>query len=78
MGEYEHGAKGLCQERAFVSGVQAANALARGGSLGVQNTRVQPVIPVREDEPQVIAGRAAVKQLNALAKPLGLDKWLVR
>ena len=78
MGEYEHGAKGLCQERAFVSGVQAANALARSGSLGVQNTRVQPVIPVREDEPQVIAGRAAVKQLNALAKPLGLDKWLVR
>ena len=78
MGEYEHRAKGLCQERAFVSGVQAANALARGGSLGVQNTRVQPVIPVREDEPQVIAGRAAVKQLNALAKPLGLDKWLVR
>ena len=78
MGEYEHGAKGLCQERAFVSGVQAANALARGGSLGVQNTRVQPVIPVREDEPQVIAGRAAVKQLNALAKPLGLDKLLVR
>ena len=78
MGEYEHGAKGLCQERAFVSGVQAANALARGGSLGVQNTRVQPVIPVRDDEPQVVAGRAAVKQLNALAKPLGLDKWLVR
>jgi len=78
MGEREHGAKGLCQERAFVSGVQAANALARSGSLGVQNTRVQPVIPVHDDEPQVVAGRAAVKQLNALAKPLGLDRLLVR
>ena len=37
MGEYEHGAKGLCQERAYVSGIQAANALARNGALGVQH-----------------------------------------
>ena len=49
MGEYEHGAKGLCQERAYVSGIQAANALARNGALGVQHTRVRPVIPVRDD-----------------------------
>jgi hypothetical protein len=27
LGEKEHGAKGLCQERAFVSGLEAANAL---------------------------------------------------
>ena len=33
MGDREHGAKGLCQERAWVSGVEAANALARSGVL---------------------------------------------
>ena len=33
MGSREHGAKGLCQERAFVSGIEAANALARSGVL---------------------------------------------
>ena len=79
MGEYEHGAKGLCQERAYVSGIQAANALARNGALGVQHTRVRPVIPVRDDEPQVVAGRAINKQIyDSLLKTLGLDKLLVR
>jgi hypothetical protein len=34
MGAREHGAKGLCQERAYVSGIEAANALARNGLLG--------------------------------------------
>ena len=33
MGTKEHGAKGLCQERAFVSGIEAANVLARSGVL---------------------------------------------
>ena len=33
MGTREHGAKGLCQERAFVSGIEAANVLARSGVL---------------------------------------------
>lgn len=34
MGKFEHGSKGLCQERAYVSGIEAANALARiGGYL---------------------------------------------
>jgi len=79
MGDYEHGAKGLCQERAYVSGVQAANALARGGALGVEHTRIRPVIPVRDDEPQVVAGRAVNKQfMERIAKPLGLDRLLVR
>ena len=34
MGDREHGAKGLCQERAYVSGIQAANALSASGVLG--------------------------------------------
>ena len=78
MGEYEHGAKGLCQERAYVSGVQAANALARSGALGPAHNRIRPVIPVREDEPQVVAGRAVNKRIMDAVKPFGLDRWLVR
>jgi hypothetical protein len=55
MGEREHGAKGLCQERAFVSGLQAANALAESGELGqfIQRKAEHPVIPIRADETQV-------------------------
>lgn len=33
MGDREHGSKGLCQERAFVSGFEAANSLIRRGEL---------------------------------------------
>jgi len=78
MGEREHGAKGLCQERAYVTGLEAANALARSGSLGKIHSKIHPVIPIREDEPQVKLGQ----QLNAAAmsffKPLGLDSPWVR
>jgi hypothetical protein len=54
MGEYEHGAKGLCQERAYVSGIQAANVLAKQGALGgdKRNSKAN-VIPIRDDELQV-------------------------
>jgi len=53
MGEREHGAKGLCQERAYVSGIEAANSLLKStGSNGAN----QDVIPVREDEAQFKAG----------------------
>jgi uncharacterized protein with NAD-binding domain and iron-sulfur cluster len=31
LGDREHGAKGLCQERAYVTGLEAANALLRDG-----------------------------------------------
>ena len=33
MGDREHGSKGLCQERAYVSGFEAANSLIRRGEL---------------------------------------------
>ncbi|QDZ23312.1 FAD/NAD(P)-binding domain-containing protein [Chloropicon primus] len=79
MGDREHGSKGLCQERAFVSGLEAANALLGNGSLGSsgRNANRATVLPVRDDEPQVVLGR----QLNnakwgALAS-LGIDPpWL--
>lgn len=60
MGQYEHGSKGLCQERAFVSGIQAANALHRSGLISKNNKSNNGkgkesgnVIPVRDDELQV-------------------------
>jgi len=78
MGEREHGAKGLCQERAFVSGLEAANALARKGVLGASRTRQHEVIPIRDDEPQVIAGRAVNKRIMDALNPLGLSSPWIR
>jgi uncharacterized protein with NAD-binding domain and iron-sulfur cluster len=60
MGEREHGAKGLCQERAYVTGLEAANALLRDtGSSGSRHA----VIPVREDEAQFRAAVAVNQQV---------------
>jgi len=53
MGEREHGAKGLCQERAFVSGFEAANSLMRVSADGFKE---HEVLPVREDEWQFKLG----------------------
>ena len=53
MGEREHGAKGLCQERAYVSGFEAANALMRDTNNIIEpNQKFRPheVLAVREDE----------------------------
>jgi uncharacterized protein with NAD-binding domain and iron-sulfur cluster len=61
MGDREHGAKGLCQERAYVSGFEAANSLLRDtltkGSDS-QRYRMHPVLPVRDDEAQFRAAKA--------------------
>jgi len=72
MGEREHGAKGLCQERAFVSGLEAANALARNGQLGL-NGKQSLVMPIRDDQPQVVAGRKANKLVADAVKAIGLN-----
>ena len=60
MGKREHGAKGLCQERAYVCGLEAANALLQRGIVcGTEGSGMQHrVIPIRADEPQVLLGRA--------------------
>jgi len=78
MGDREHGAKGLCQERAFVSGLEAANALARSGVLGAGVTAQHEVIPIRPDEPQVVAGREINKRIMQALSPFGLDSPWVR
>jgi uncharacterized protein with NAD-binding domain and iron-sulfur cluster len=71
MGEREHGAKGLCQERAFVSGLEAANALMR--DTNNDGWRIHPVLPVREDEAQFKAGVAVNNKIMEV-----LPRWWVR
>ena len=78
LGDRETRAKGLCQERAYISGLEAANALARTGALGVDHTKEHEVLPIREDESQVIAGRALNKALMDAVAPLGLASPWVR
>ena len=53
MGEREHGAKGLCQERAYVSGSEAANSLLRATT---DSFVAAQVLPVRDDEAQFKLG----------------------
>uniref|UniRef100_A0A7S0HWJ1 Amine oxidase domain-containing protein n=1 Tax=Hanusia phi TaxID=3032 RepID=A0A7S0HWJ1_9CRYP len=79
MGDREHGAKGLCQERAYVSGLEAANVLESEGVLG-RATRFKShrVIPIREDEPQVVLGRIANKQVMDVLAKFNLDSPWVR
>jgi uncharacterized protein with NAD-binding domain and iron-sulfur cluster len=62
MGDMEHGAKGLCQERAYVSGLQAGNLLL-DEIIGKSRLYKHPVIPVREDEAQFKAAVAMNKQV---------------
>jgi len=72
MGSREHGAKGLCQERALVSGLEAANSLARRGLLG-DHRREHLVIPVRDDEIQVQLGRQVNRSVSGILQPFGLS-----
>ncbi|GAX27544.1 hypothetical protein FisN_13Hh371 [Fistulifera solaris] len=59
LGDREHGAKGLCQERALVTGYEAANALLRDFS----DLKPHVVLPVREDEAQFRAAVALNQQV---------------
>lgn len=76
MGSREHGAKGLCQERAYVCGLEAANSLIRRKVVTTSTSpaREHPVLPIRADEPQVLIGRALNALLMNQAEALGL-RW---
>jgi hypothetical protein len=69
MGDREHGAKGLCQERAYVSGLEAANALSRSGALSrteegpVRREKQANVIPIRDDEVQFTVAKDVNKRV---------------
>ncbi|MFQ6537675.1 MULTISPECIES: hydroxysqualene dehydroxylase [Aphanothece] len=75
MGDREHGAKGLCQERAYVCGLEAANSLIRRNLVkgsDPSKTLQHPVIPIRADEPQVVLGRALNKLVMDPIESFGL------
>jgi uncharacterized protein with NAD-binding domain and iron-sulfur cluster len=75
MGDREHGAKGLCQERAYVCGLEAANSLIRRNLVkgsDSSKTLQHPVIPIRADEPQVVLGRALNKLVMDPIESFGL------
>ena len=61
----EHGSKGLCQERAFVSGIQAANSLLESTSADCDT--LLEVLPTRDDEVQF---KLAAQANNAVMKYL--------
>jgi uncharacterized protein with NAD-binding domain and iron-sulfur cluster len=71
MGDQEHGAKGLCQERAYVCGLEAGNSLIRRRIVNGAD-HVHPVLPIRADEPQVVLGRALNKLVMEPVEALGL------
>jgi uncharacterized protein with NAD-binding domain and iron-sulfur cluster len=70
MGEKEHGAKGLCQERAYVSGIEAANSLLE---CTADVKTMKKVLPVRDDELQFQLGVALNKKVMQF-----VPRWWVR
>ena len=77
MGSREFGAKGLCQERAYVCGLEAANSLLQRGIVqgdAAARNRRHPVIPIRADEPQVLLGRALNKWVMDPLEGFGI-RW---
>lgn len=70
MGEKEHGAKGLCQERAYVSGIEAANSLLE---CTADVKTVKKVLLVRDDEVQFQFGVALNKKVMQI-----LPRWWLR
>jgi uncharacterized protein with NAD-binding domain and iron-sulfur cluster len=68
-----HGANGLSQERAYVTGLTAANLVV--GRLGKGSPAA--VLPVEPDEPHITAGKQAVRAAKELAAGLGLRSPLL-
>ncbi len=81
MGDREFGAKGLCQERAYVCGLEAGNSLLRRKIIsGATPSQAlpHPVIPIRADEPQVVLGRTINKRVMDQLDLFGLKyPWLM-
>ena len=77
-GAREFGAK-ICQERAYVGGLKRPTLLRRRIVEGCAASRSwqHPVIPIREDEPQVLLGRALNKLVMDPLELFGISwPWL--
>lgn len=68
MGEREHGAKGLCQERAYVAGLQAADEIVKEVGRG-GGKKAEGVLQVREDEVQFTLGSQINNRVNKFLGP---------
>ena len=77
MGDREHGAKGLCQERALVSGYEAANELASRGVLN-GNRKMKERLEIRDDEPAYTMGVRASSVVQGALDRLGVGSAWVR
>ncbi|CAM9780494.1 unnamed protein product, partial [Ectocarpus sp. 12 AP-2014] len=66
----DHGANGLSQERAYVTGLTAANHVM--DSFPGVEARRSPVLQTEPDEPQVAAGKRANKSVRGALRRLGL------
>jgi uncharacterized protein with NAD-binding domain and iron-sulfur cluster len=77
MGDREHGAKGLCQERALVSGYEAANELASRGVLN-GNRRQKERLEIRDDEQAYTFGVKASGLVHGALDRLGVGSAWVR
>ncbi|KAI3436402.1 hypothetical protein D9Q98_005819 [Chlorella vulgaris] len=64
----DHGANGLSQERAWVSGLAAANLAVQRLGQG----RLAEILPVEPDEPHITAAREANKALKSLIYNSGI------
>ncbi len=69
----EHGANGLSQERAYVSGLSAANLVVQ--RLGVGSPA--DVLDTEPDEPHIALAKQAARQLRAAAEATGLTNVLL-
>jgi len=69
QGPGAHGARGLSQEKALVTGLLAANAAALSAGVSSQ----VEVLPVEEDETHIAAGKSVVRNLRQVARTVGLQ-----
>eukprot|EP00250_Pteridium_aquilinum_P015495 c22616_g1_i1 orf=284-1363(-) len=73
QGPGTHGAKGLSQEKAYVTGLQAANAAASYMGLPIK----AQILDVEEDEPHIAAAKSVSKQYRHLMHTYGLTSPLL-
>lgn len=64
-----HGANGLSQERAWVTGLTAANMVVQRLGLG----REAVVLDVEEDEPHIAIAKTLAKRVRSVADDLGIE-----
>eukprot|EP00898_Chlorokybus_atmophyticus_P004548 jgi/Chlat1/5094/Chrsp33S05020 len=79
QGPGSHGARGLSQEKAYVTGLQAANAAA--GWLPTQPRHYDmlpvPILPVEQDEVQFQVGKSLFRATRQTLQQLGLGSVFI-